>query len=233
VIDLFLNRHPDQRLEYTTGIGLKDMIHYDADFVSRSVTKRLSMEYDWKRVPVGARDETIEFEGKGYSHLSFETTPIPDFDSFLKVRDAWENFDKKPRRNLKTLSDLEVFLRYIETRELPDDVVRRYLRKTDGDLHRLRRDLTRAFVKHKAGFDIELGNRRITYKDFAQILVDHGVPCVVTDIDNARRAEFIKNATPATDQVKTVLRRLKEGCFPNLEIEVILAREAGVESSDP
>jgi hypothetical protein len=119
VIDLFLNRHPEQRLEYTTGIGLKDMIHFDADFVSRSVTKRLSVEYDWKRVPVEARDETVEFDAKSYSHLSFETKPILDFESFIKVCDAWENFDKKPRRNLKRLSDLEVFLLYIETRELP------------------------------------------------------------------------------------------------------------------
>jgi hypothetical protein len=107
--------------------------------------------------------------------------------------------------------------------------VKRYLHKEDGDLHRLRRDLTRAFVKHKAGFDIERGNRKISYKEFAQILVDYGVPCAVSDIDNAIRAEFLQNATPATTRVKNVLRRLKEEHFPNLEIEVILAKEVGVE----
>lgn len=234
VIDLFLNRHPEQRLEYTIGVGLKDMVRFDADFVSRSVTKRLSMEYDWKRVPIDARDEHIEFDGKPYTHLSFETKPVPDFDHFLRVRDAWDNFDKNPRRNLKTLSNLEVFLRFIETRKHPDDVVKRYLRKEDGDLHRLRRDLCRAFVKHKAGFDIERGARELRYKDFAQMLVDNGIPCLISDIDNAKRAEFIEKTTPPTERAKEAINSLKRDCFPHLEIDRILAIDpVELESENP
>ena len=78
VIDLFLNRHPEQKLEYTVAVGLKDMVRFDADFVNRSVTKRLSMEFDWKRQPVREQDVSVTFEGKKYTHLSFEPSLADD-----------------------------------------------------------------------------------------------------------------------------------------------------------
>jgi hypothetical protein len=52
----FLGRTPDSKVQYKTGIGLKDMVRFDTDFVFRSATKYLSMEFDWKRRPVNARE---------------------------------------------------------------------------------------------------------------------------------------------------------------------------------
>src|SRR5690606_28878496 len=51
---LFFNRSPDQKIQYKSGVGIKDMLRGETDFVFRSVTKRLSMEFDWKRKPKNA-----------------------------------------------------------------------------------------------------------------------------------------------------------------------------------
>jgi len=225
VIDLFLNRLPEQRLEYTVGIGLKDMIRFETDFVSRSVTKRLSMEFDWKRKPIAARDTTVEFEGKSYTHLSFDTEPHSDFDSFQRYRDAWETYDKKPRQNLKTTQDFDRFMTFLETRRHPDHELLLYLRKEDGDLKRLRRDLCLAFVHHQAGFDLSPDLSKIGYREFAERLTECGIPCRVSDLDNAKRKIFTPRMTLSTPRVLTAIRMLKMRRFQDLITGNIIANE--------
>ena len=108
-VELFLNRHPEQKIDYKTGVGIKDMMRNDTDFVYRTVSKRLSMEFDWKRRPVNIRDVDVEFEGKRYKHLTFDTVPIEDHAAFNQVREAWHNYDKKTKHNLKLTEDFLTF----------------------------------------------------------------------------------------------------------------------------
>jgi hypothetical protein len=195
IVDLFLNRTPDQKIDYTVGVGLKDMVRYGADFVDRSVTKRLSMEFDWKRKPIDAKEVSIKFEGREYTHLSFDTGPLDNFDEFQGVRDAWELYASKDGECLKSKAGFDNFQNFRETKSHPNKAITTYIsRKSDGDLKRLRRDLCRAFMHHQAGFNLFLKNcGRFPHAAFCLALVDCGIPCKISDVDNAKRFEFKPN----------------------------------------
>ena len=221
----FLDRKPDSMVRYKSGVGLKDMIRLDTDFVFRSVSKYLSMEFDWKRAPVNAREVSFEFEGRSHSHLTFETKPLANVAEFNKVREAWENYSKKPRKNLKSFSDFDKFQLYVETNIDQERDMVKYMRKTDGDLHRVRRDLCIAFKKLQAGFDLVTRNRRITHIEFSEALVACGIPCKTTDVENGKKSEFKPHQTFRTERVVEALDALKVEYFPELEIDLILTEK--------
>jgi hypothetical protein len=222
----FLGRKPDSVVEYKSGIGLKDMVRLDTDFVFRSFAKYLSMEFDWKRRPFNPREVSFTFEGKSCSHLTFDTDPVSDVAEFNKVREAWETYAKKPRKNLKSLADLKSFLLYLETNIDHEKQVTKYMRKADGDLARVRRDLCIAFKKFQAGFDVATSSRRVANGEFAKILVACGIPCKTTDVENGRKTEFKPHQTFRTDRVIAALEILKKDHFPSLEIELLLTENA-------
>ncbi len=219
VAELFLNRYPEQTIQYTSGIGLKDMVRYEADFVSRSVTKRLSMEYDWKRRPLNSTDRSVEFNGTTYTHLSFDTEPLTDDVEFRNLRDAWDKYNDRTRKTLKSVADYEEFQRFLETQKLSKNS-KRYLRKKDGAISRLRRDLTRAFKGQQAGFDkasARLG--KISHQDFIEALASCGVSCKISDLDNAKRQVFKPHQSVREPQTMKAISLLKELYYPELDID--------------
>lgn len=218
IVELFFNRTPDQKLEYTVGIGIKDMVRHDTDFVSRSVEKYLRMEFDWKRRPVDVRDEQVDFDGKTYRHLSFDTVPLEEVGEFDACREAWDGFNKKTKRCLRTVSEFEGFTEYMETKKLPPDISAYMGTPTK----RLRRDLCRAFKNREAGFESVLSKRRVTHQEFCNALSDCGLGCKITDLDNAKRYPFEPHHSAATDEVITILQKLKDRHFPELDIEAFL-----------
>lgn len=197
----------------------------DTDFVFRSVSKYLSMEFDWKRRPTDAHQTNFVFEGKSYTHLTFGTEPVDDVTEFTKIRDAWESYAKKPRKNLKSVQDLEKFPRYVETNVDQEKRVSRYLRKTDGAIQRARQQLCQAFKKEQAGFDVIKGSRRITHDLFCNALIECGIPCKVTDVENGKKGAFEPRRTPRSPEVLQALSKLKRDYYPQLEIEVLLSEE--------
>nr|WP_313022380.1 DNA polymerase [Brucella intermedia] len=223
---LFFNRSPDQKIQYKSGVGIKDMLRGETDFVFRSVTKRLSMEFDWKRKPINARDTIFEFEGKQYIHLTFETRPVEDVAEFNLVRENWENYDKKSPHLLKTLEDFNSFETYRTSRDSLGDRSKKYLRQTDGDLKRLRESLTRAYQQHQAGFDLIRSKQKMKHADFVIALEACGIPCKISDIDNGKRKTFEPHCTPATDRVVKALKKLQVEHYPELEIELFVPGEA-------
>jgi len=223
---LFLNRRPDEKIQYKSSAGIKEMVRGGADFTFKSVTKRLSMEFDWKRKPVNARDTMFELDGKPYIHLTFETSPVEDVSEFNLVRENWENYDRRSPHVIKTLGDLNSFVTYCTSKDSLGDRAKLYLRRIDGDLKRLREDLTRAYQHHQAGFEIIRSNRQMKHKDFVKALADCDIPCKISDIDNGKRKEFEPHCTPSTPRVVEALNKLKEDFYPELEIELFLAEEA-------
>lgn len=224
-IERFLTRTPESKVEYKSGVGLKDMIRMDTDFVFRSVTKYLSMEFDWKRRPINPREVAFEFNGGLHRHLTFDTEPVDDTAEFTKVRDAWESYAKKPRKNLKAVHELEQFLKYVETNVDQEKRVARYLRKEDGPIQRARQQLCQAFKKEQAGFDVIKGMRRITHDLFCNALIECGIPCKVTDVENGKKGAFEPHRTPRSPEVLQALSKLKRDYYPQLEIEVLLSEE--------
>ena len=226
VVRLFLDRNPDDKIRYKTGIGIKDMMRNDTDFVYRSVSKRLSMEFDWKRVPIGEKEIDFEFEGQQYTHLTFETVPVETVAGFDHVRDAWEKYNKQGHHNLKTLADFRNFDIFQTALKIPGEKAALYLKKVDGDLHRLKRDICRAFQHHQAGFDLIRSKNRVTHGDFRNALNRAGIPCKITDIENAKRKEFHPHQTPERERVRQALETLKNDYFPELDIGLFLPEGA-------
>jgi hypothetical protein len=227
VVELFFNRTPGETQQYTSGIGLKDTIRYGSDFVYRSITKRLSMEFDWKRRPVDPQDRKVDFNGKTYTHLSFQSQPLESLEEFLGIRDAWQKWDRQPFRLLKSVTDLSSFLNYLETNRKSNPSSQTYMRKSaDGDLQRLKRDLTRAFRHQQAGFDAVFARTgKIRHKALVAILEGVGIPCSVDDVENAKRNDFIPYKTPPTDRVVSALNQLKQEYFPELDIDLFLDQQ--------
>ncbi|RWB20405.1 MAG: hypothetical protein EOQ40_15170 [Mesorhizobium sp.] len=232
VVELFFNRTAGQQLTYDTGVGLKDMIRFGADFVMRTVTKRLSMEFDWKRRPIDLRDRTVEFNGQTYNHLSFSSEPLEDFDEFQRVREGWGKWATSPFRTLKSVPDLRAFQQYLETKRKTSDSVMRYAGKTDGDMKRAKRDLTRAFKHYQAGFDLVLNRMgKIKHDDFCAILNEVGIPCQVSDVENAKRSTFEPHTWIETDRSVAALMKLKQTHFHELDIDLFLAPRSPAEFS--
>ncbi|MBB6466026.1 hypothetical protein HNQ96_001884 [Aminobacter lissarensis] len=226
IVELFFNRSPGQQLTYESGVGLKDMIRFGADFVMRTVTKRLSMEFDWKRRPTNAVDRTVEFQGHTYTHLSFSSEPLENFDEFQRVREAWDKWAKKPFRLLKSVPDLSSFQLYLDTNRKTSESAMRYASKSEGDLKRAKRDLTRAFKHYQAGFDLVLKRvGKIPHQQFCEILAGVGIPCQVSDLDNAKRSTFEPHQWIVSDRSVDALTQLKEMHFPELQTETFLPRQ--------
>jgi hypothetical protein len=224
IIELFFDRQPDQMLTYESGVGLKEMIRFGADFVMRSVTKRLSMEFDWKRRPVNPQERTVEFQSKKYTHLSFTSEPLEDFDEFQRLRSGWEKWATNPFRILRSVSDLRAFQLYLETRRKTSQSVMRYASKTDGDLTRARRDLTRAFKHYQAGFDIVVKRMgKISHEAFCEMLGSVGIPCSPTDLENGKRFQFEPHTWIETERSITALRKLRQRYFRELDVDMFLA----------
>jgi hypothetical protein len=223
IVELFFNRFPDQKLEYTTGIGIKDMVRNETDFVFRDVSKRVSMEFDWKRRPLEATDQSVSFNGKTYTHLSFETAPLEDEEEFNKVRKAWEKYNNKPFQCLKTKADFDSFMVYLQTNSTPDRDRAKYLRKQGGDIERLRQDLCRAFKQGQAGFDLVIKRQgKISHVRFQAALIDCGIPCKISDIDNGKRAGFKPHQSFRTDGAMQAIQLLKQNHYPELDIDMVM-----------
>ena len=228
IIDLFLNRYPGQQLDYTIGIGLKDMIHYDADFVSKSITKRLSMEFDWKRLPVSPKDTEISFNSKNYRHLSFKTAPLEDKAEFDDIRGTWDVYargDNNDKTILKTLDDLEQFQNYRHLKQNTYGKNRGYVSKTDADLKKLKTSLTRAFKQNKAGFTGKSNGKKTSHKLFLSQLGDCGIKATVSDLDNAKRFDFEPHTVGITARVVKAAEKLKKQYYPDLDLTVVFPPE--------
>ncbi|MBX3597964.1 MAG: hypothetical protein KF874_10395, partial [Rhizobiaceae bacterium] len=231
VVRLFFNREPGQTQNYTSAVGLKDLIRYGSDFIFRSVTKRLSMEFDWKRMPVDPVDQTIEFESEQFTHLSFATKPLENLKQFQSIRDAWEKWGDKPPRVIKSVSDLSDFLTYLSVGRKSNESASKYLsRQGDADIKRLRRDLTLAFRNHQAGF-AKIRRTYIPQRQFAEILEAAGIGCKKTDVENAR-GKFKPYQTPPSDRVKTALSKLQK-IWPELESDLFLVQQTQMNSLPP
>ncbi|TPI27178.1 hypothetical protein FJW07_31490 [Mesorhizobium sp. B3-1-9] len=226
IVELFFNRTEGQTLTYESGVGLKEMIRFGADFVMRTVTKKLSMEFDWKRRPIDLIDRSVEFQGKTYTHLSFSSVPLEDFDEFQNVREVWDKWATNPFRILRSVPDLRAFQHFIDTKRKTSESVLRYSSKTDGDLKRAKRDLARAFKHYQAGFDlIHKRMGKIRHNRFCEILNEVGIPCQVSDLDNAKRNTFEPHQFIESDRSVAALNRLKREYFYELDLDLFLARQ--------
>ncbi|WP_260031326.1 DNA polymerase [Leisingera caerulea] len=236
---LFFERKPTDTLTVTMGAGIREMYEQGMDFVDKTMKKRLSMEFDWKRRPAQAGNVPASYgSGSTCDHLAFSTQAWDSVDQFNTVREIWSDYNKQSPHCLKTLADYRSWAEYFESKLAAQGPAGAYLAKEDGLLKRVRRDLIIAHKLRKAGTH-ELkphafGNKKIfpTYKlkaqEFADILAGGlGIPCTKTDVDNTRKkTAFVPHQVPNCFQAEVVLRKVKRDLFPQLEIDQFLTPKA-------
>jgi hypothetical protein len=213
ITKLFFGRDPNLVLEVEALTGIRDIVENDADLVGKLITKRLNMEFDWKRRPLGLG------ESQQFKHVLFSTQPWRSVEQFQKIRGAWDDYTRTEKACIKNLMDFDRFATYIETRAALPKKVSRFLKRDRPDIHRLRQMLCSAWHEGIAGFTRK--DRRMTARDFATALDSMGVPCQKTDVENGKKRMFVPRFCPPTPAAKEALSKLSL-IFPSLKAEQFL-----------
>ena len=218
IVDLFLNRSPDDQITLRLKTGVRDIVTFDADLVDKSLTKRLSMEFDWKRKPHAAA------QCASPNHVAFSTKPWDTVDEFILMRRYWEEFAIQSPFCLKSIADYRQFAIYVMTHSTLGKADSKYLRRDGGDLKRLRQSLGSAWRHSKAGLIWQ--QQQISNGEFAEILTEAGIPCKRADIENAARKPFVPKKCPPTPDVYDALTKLVRQ-LPALEVDALIANANG------
>ena len=125
---------------------------------------------------------------------------------------------------MKSLGDFSGFAEHFDTLQILGTKKSKYLRKDNGPVLRLRRDLCRAFAQNKAGFS---SDNRQSAKEFATVLNKAGfdaagVKVKRTDVENGAKSRFEPNTTPPTNHVQAILNDLQI-IYPSLDPTKILS----------
>jgi hypothetical protein len=213
IVDTFFNRKPTDQIFMEVKTGIRDMVEFDSDLVEKKVTKRLNMEYDWKRLPYAIG------MSKKYKHVLFSTVPWQTVEQFQKVREIWQQFQKKQMTCVKTIKDYRMFATYAETLASVSPEDQKYMKIEDPDINKLRMSLCSAWQKSKGGLKKSV---RIDAKTFAAILAENGIPCTRGNVEDGRRIKFKSNSCPPTDRCVRALGKLKR-VFPFLQPDQFLS----------
>lgn len=214
VVDLFVNRRPDDVLTMTTLTGLRDIVEHGADLVRKNANRRLSMEFDWKRRPSAAIDALTPY------HLAFCTDPWETIDEFNTIRELWDRYNADQRHCLKTVADFQAFASFVLTHTTLGDERGRYLKKDAPDLARLRQSVCSAWYSSAAGLKLNQGG--LTNSGFATVLTSAGLKASRYDVENGRGKPFVPHRCAATPASLAVLEKLKVQ-WPTLDTGLFLA----------
>jgi hypothetical protein len=215
VVDLFFNRKPDHMIKMDIKTSMRDIVLQGSDFVSKSLEKRLSMEFDWKRCPLSVT------ESKQHKHVVFSTNPWRSFDEFQSIREIWDQFTNDGHRCVKTIEDYREFVRFANSRMGVDKSDTKYMKKRYGDIERLKMLLCCAYKQGEAGFP---DRPEVSAKRFSQILTECGIPCKDHDPDYGKNREFKPNSCPRTEHTLEALGLLRKH-FPTLEPDELLSNK--------
>jgi uncharacterized protein YjiS (DUF1127 family) len=218
IIRLFLNRSPTDTVTLRLKTGVRDIVTFDADLVDKILTKRLSMEFDWKRKPRAA------IQAADPAHVSFSTLPWDTVDEFILMRRYWEEFAIQTPFCLKSLDDYRQLATYVLTQSSLGKVDAKYIRRDSGDIKRLRQSVGAAWRHSKAGLVWQQDG--MSNAEFAALLSDIGIPCTRADVENAARKPFAPKKCPPTPAVFEALERLADR-LSNLDPTVFIASTKG------
>ena len=240
ILKLFFERFPTQTIKVGLGKGIRPMFDEGLDFVNYEMTKTLSMEYDWKRKPHYVGEVPISIKGINCDkHLFFSTEPWFSMDEYYRMRDIFEQYNQQKNHNLKTEEDYNRFREYFDTQMSVDyGNTQKWLKKKDGVIRRLSRDLIIAEKLGKGGCNVKSEhpliekyhpNKRLKAKVYCKILTEIlGIEITETDVTNNRKKKsFITNQTPNTDKSVELINKVKEVLFPKLKIDEFLTVKKG------
>jgi hypothetical protein len=221
---MFFARKPDDRLEFETLTGIRDIVEFDADLVRKEVSRRVNMEYDWKRRP------DILFDHGDHKHCAFSTIPWETVEQFRTVRDLFEKYLDSDPHCIKSVGDFDSLSVYIDANmQLPEEQ-RLYLKKRSGDLKRLRMALCAAW--HQNEFGLRDSRLIASAQQFADALSACGINCSRANVENGKTQVFAPNSVPPTDSVLAALQKL-QAVFPDIDAACICATQSAMASIKP
>lgn len=233
IVEKFLNRSPSDKVVFRPFISVKDQLRFDNDNVPYLLERKLSMEFDLKRMPFGACETTFRFNDQEYAHVSYHTKPWNDLSEFKSVRDLWEDYigsTEYRNVNIKTLDDLKAFVQFANERSNIAPENKSHMSRTYGALRRIRRSMVTAFFKSHAGFSptdvMNFGTNQNV--KFAEILTSCGVPATNQDVANDKNKPFEFGIVPNTAEARIILKKLKSKHFPQLKIEDLIWKGKGL-----
>nr|WP_306235675.1 DNA polymerase [Bradyrhizobium sp. Bra64] len=224
IVRMFFDRQPDDKLTFESLTGIRDIIEFDADLVRKEVTRRVNMEYDWKRRP------DILFDHHEYKHCAFSTNPWDTVDQFVAVRELFERYLDSDPHCIKSVGDFDSLSVYVDASMQLSEQERSYLRKRSGDLKRLRMMLCSGW--HSRAFGLRDNPHVQSAQQFADTLTACGVKCSRANVENGSKQHFASNSVPPTDGVLAAIGKLQQ-LFPDLSPEALCTTHIAVASIKP
>ncbi|MGY4232960.1 hypothetical protein ACVIIW_001907 [Bradyrhizobium sp. USDA 4449] len=224
IVRMFFDRKPDDVLTFESLTGIREIVEFDVDLVPKEVTRRVNMEYDWKRKP------DILFEHDEYKHCAFSTVPWETVEQFVTVRELFEKYLDSDPHCIKSVGDFDSFSVYVDSCMQLSEDERRYLRKRSGDLKRLRQILCAGW--HGRALGLRDNPNVQSAQHFADILTTCGIPCSRANVENGSKQHFAPNSAPPTDSVLAAIGKLQQ-LFPDLVSDTICTTHAAIATIKP
>jgi hypothetical protein len=227
VLEKYLTRTRDTRIERRDLISLRDQTEQDADLVSIPRNPRVNFEPDMKRRLVRATTATIRHgEFAGAEHLAAESEPFDTVEEALLERatfEAWRAQEGPLNTGvLKTMDDWRSWDDYRASSYARRGAGAGIRVTRGGSADVLKRQFLRALVRGMWG--ISPGGR--THEDVAAWLSVRGYPTTVSAVKNATRSTSapVEGAVAAVPASLELLRELIAE-FPGLEVARVFAPE--------
>ena len=188
IVDHFINRTPESKFQVDYSPSIRSIIlDGDKDWMisENENEKRLAMEFDWKRCPVGSSVTSRSINGTG--HLYFDTKPWNSVQRFTHQRFKWQSYNKAKFRVLKTEADFKNFETYASQRKQKG--IRTPTVDTEQSL--LRKEMAAAFAQKLWGFDSVAPKFR--RKEFVAWMNKNGVPMKLYDVANGMKHTVVAN----------------------------------------
>lgn len=201
IVSTFINRTAESMQTIKTLRNLPEIWKKGGDLVPKEVTRRINMDYDFKRRPLNPQMRSIA----GVDHLYFDTIPWHTVDEFRTCREQLEQFQASSGLVLKTVDDLAQFEDFRAV-----DVAKTGLRRPNSNagVTVAKRQFLRAFTRSDWGLDRSL----MSYAELAHWLSELGYLTTKADVENAGRplSKLVPHVAPRTQAVEKFIKAVSE-----------------------
>ena len=216
IVDVFFERTPQSKYTIEVLTSLRDIWLNDCELTNYKLEKRISMEYDWKRMPTNPEMRSFE----QWNHLYFDTKAWPDIESYVKCREMWKEYSTSVPICLKTVKDLKDFNDY---RSFDIKGVGLKKSKKNSIIKTAWRMFVRAYARSEWGLD----RSHFSYPQISEWLTKEGYPTKRTDLENGVRKTMVlkEHLIPKTDDVMKFVRVVKRK-LPSFREDLLLSKDA-------
>ncbi len=206
MLDLYLNRYPDQKVPYTSLTSSRQQFLFNRDIVNETKEVRLNLEPDFKRELVNPRMVKVD----KVEHIAFDSVPHRNREAgeFRRARlDHW-----RKENCLKTMGDWNDLDEFIKLSMLTQGSAVRPGKNEKADEF-FRRLFLRVYAQEQLNI-----TRKFTNRKLAAVLSLRGYPTKPSQLGYAKNAVVALGIVPVTARTIRLLRVLLDE-FPEFDYE--------------